>query len=101
MIERGDQRVARGWTGRPSRSAARAATATRRRDDIRLRVVPITAPGRAGPVGAVVVALSTAPLENLQKEVLLGSLVIAALVLLAGASRCAPRSTARWSPSCR
>jgi hypothetical protein len=53
--------------------------------DIRLRVVPITAPGRAQPVGAVVVALSTAPLENLQKEVLVGSLVIAALVLLAGA----------------
>jgi signal transduction histidine kinase len=53
--------------------------------DIRLRVVPITAPGRAGPVGAVVVALSTAPLENLQKQVLVGSLIIAALVLLAGA----------------
>jgi signal transduction histidine kinase len=53
--------------------------------DIRLRVVPITAPDRARPVGAVVVALSTAPLENLQKEVLVGSLVIAALVLLAGA----------------
>lgn len=53
--------------------------------DIRLRVVPITAPGHAGPVGAVVVALSTAPLENLQEEVLVGSLIIAALVLLAGA----------------
>jgi signal transduction histidine kinase len=52
--------------------------------DIRFRVVPITAPGRDEPVGAVVVALSTAPLETLQKEVLLGSLVIAALVLLAG-----------------
>ncbi len=34
--------------------------------------------------GAIVVALSVAPLETLQKEVLLGSLVIAALVLLAG-----------------
>jgi signal transduction histidine kinase len=53
--------------------------------DIRLRVVPITEPGRTGPVGAVVVALSTAPLENLQKQVLVGSLIIAALVLLAGA----------------
>jgi signal transduction histidine kinase len=53
--------------------------------DIRLRVVPITRPGRAEPVGAVVVALSTAPLENLQKQVLVGSLIIAALVLLAGA----------------
>jgi signal transduction histidine kinase len=49
--------------------------------DIRLRVVPITEPGRAGPVGAVVVALSTAPLENLQKQVLVGSLIIAVLVL--------------------
>jgi signal transduction histidine kinase len=53
--------------------------------DIRLRVVPITEPGRAGPLGAVVVALSTAPLESLQKQVLVGSLIIAALVLLAGA----------------
>jgi signal transduction histidine kinase len=53
--------------------------------DIRLRVIPITVPGRAGPMGAVVVALSTAPLESLQKQVLIGSLIIAALVLLAGA----------------
>lgn len=53
-------------------------------DDLRLRVVPITAPGHAEPIGAVVVALSTAPLETVQKEVLLGSLVIAALILLAG-----------------
>ena len=89
-----------GGRARPQRRVrADDATAT---SDIRLRVVPITAPGRAEPVGAVVVALSTAPLENLQKEVLLGSLVIAALVLLAGgARRSAPRSTARWSPSRR
>ncbi|HWI72899.1 MAG TPA: histidine kinase dimerization/phospho-acceptor domain-containing protein, partial [Baekduia sp.] len=53
--------------------------------DIRLRVVGVHAPGRRGSAGAVVVALSTAPLENLQKQVLVGSLVIAALVLLAGA----------------
>jgi len=53
--------------------------------DIRFRVVPIVEPGRAAPAGAVVVALSTAPLESLQKQVLGGSLVIAALVLLAGA----------------
>ena len=46
---------------------------------------PIVEPGRAGPAGAVVVALSTAPLESLQKQVLVGSLIIAALVLLAGA----------------
>jgi signal transduction histidine kinase len=52
--------------------------------DIRLRVVPIVAPGTSTPRGAVVVALSTDPLEDLQQEVLLGSLVIAALVLLAG-----------------
>ena len=53
--------------------------------DIRLRVVPITADDSRTPVGAVVVSQSTAPLESLQKEVLAGSLVIAALVLLAGA----------------
>jgi signal transduction histidine kinase len=53
--------------------------------DVRLRVVPITARDGGAPVGAVVVSQSTAPLESLQKEVLLGSLVIAALVLLAGA----------------
>jgi signal transduction histidine kinase len=53
--------------------------------DIRLRVVPIGGPGRDDPVGAVVVALSTAPLESLQKQVLIGSLIIAALVLLAAA----------------
>jgi signal transduction histidine kinase len=53
-------------------------------DDIRLRVVPIAAPGQPRPRGAVVVALSTAPLESLQKEVLVGSFVIAAFVLLAG-----------------
>jgi signal transduction histidine kinase len=54
-------------------------------EDVRLRVVPIASPGRAEPVGAVVVAVSSAALETLQKEVALGSLVIAALVLLAGA----------------
>jgi signal transduction histidine kinase len=53
--------------------------------DIRLRIIPIVKPGRTGPVGAVVVALSTAPLESLQKQVLVGSLIIAMLVLLAGA----------------
>jgi signal transduction histidine kinase len=53
-------------------------------DEIRLRVVPVTAPGQRGPRGAVVVALSTDPLESLQQEVAVGSLVVAALVLLAG-----------------
>ena len=53
-------------------------------DDVRLRAEPISAPGVHAPRGAVVVSLSVAPLERLQKEVLLGSLVVAALVLLAG-----------------
>jgi signal transduction histidine kinase len=53
-------------------------------DDIRLRTTPVVAPGERMARGAVVVALSVAPLETLQKEVLLGSLVIAALILLAG-----------------
>lgn len=53
-------------------------------DDVRLRVAPIAAPGATSPRGAVVVALSTDALESVQKEVLLGSLVIAALVVLAG-----------------
>jgi signal transduction histidine kinase len=53
-------------------------------NDIRLLVAPIIDRPGDRSVGAVVVALSTAPLESLQKEVLLGSGVIAALVLLAG-----------------
>jgi signal transduction histidine kinase len=53
-------------------------------DDILFRVAPVTAPGATQPRGAVVVALSTAALENLQKEVLVGSLIVAALVMLAG-----------------
>jgi signal transduction histidine kinase len=53
-------------------------------DDILFRVAPITTPGAAGPRGAVVVAISTAALETLQKEVLVGSLIIAVLIMLAG-----------------
>ena len=49
--------------------------------DIRLRAARV--PGRPG--AAVVVGLSVAPLESLQHQVLLGSLALAALVLLAGA----------------
>lgn len=49
--------------------------------DIRLRAARV--PGRPG--AAVVVGLSVAPLESVQHEVLLGSLALAALVLLAGA----------------
>jgi signal transduction histidine kinase len=50
----------------------------------RLLAVPVTAPGAARPAGAVVVALSVRPLERLEREVLVGSLIVAALVLLAG-----------------
>ena len=72
--------------GRRSCSVAPVTSATTRDPTTScFRVVPITAPGAARPRGAVVVALSTAALENLQKEVLVGSLVIAALVMLAGA----------------
>jgi signal transduction histidine kinase len=53
-------------------------------DDTRLRVEPIRAAGDDRAVGAVVVVSSTESLEHLQKAVLLGSVVIAALVLLAG-----------------
>lgn len=53
--------------------------------DIRLRVQPLRVAGRADRVGAVVVAQSVTSLERVQKEVLVGSLIIAALVLAAGA----------------
>lgn len=53
-------------------------------DDVRLRAQPVYAVKGGPPVGAVVVAFSVEPLERLQKEVLLGSLVISGLVLLAG-----------------
>jgi len=52
--------------------------------DTRLRAEPIFAPGSSEPVGAVVVAMSLESLERLQEAVLVGSLAIAALVLLAG-----------------
>jgi signal transduction histidine kinase len=51
--------------------------------DVRLRAEPVLAPGGAR-VGAVVVGLSVEPLERVQVEVLIGSLAVAALVLLAG-----------------
>ena len=54
-------------------------------DDMRLRVVPAAVPGARAPTGAVVVGVSVASVERLQKAVLLGSLVLAALVLVAGA----------------
>lgn len=54
-------------------------------DDVRLRVVPAFAPGATRPTGAVVVALPVGSVERLRKEVLLGSFVFAALLMLAGA----------------
>jgi signal transduction histidine kinase len=50
----------------------------------RLLAVPVSARGAAGPSGAVVVALSVRPLERLEQEVLVGSIVIAVLIVLAG-----------------
>lgn len=52
--------------------------------DIALRAEPVRADDGGRVVGAVVVALPTASVERLQGFVLGGSLVIAALVLLAG-----------------
>jgi signal transduction histidine kinase len=52
--------------------------------DMRLRAAPLLAPASRHAVGAVVVGYAMAPLERVQHEVLLGSLVLAALVLLAG-----------------
>jgi signal transduction histidine kinase len=51
-------------------------------DDIRLRAQPVVDGGRT--VGAVVVGYSVEALEALQQEVFVGSLIVAALVLLAG-----------------
>jgi signal transduction histidine kinase len=52
--------------------------------ETRLHAVPVSARGRADPVGAVVVALSVRPLERLEAEVLIGSLAVAVLILAAG-----------------
>jgi signal transduction histidine kinase len=54
-------------------------------DDVRLRSEPVRAEGIDEPVGAVVVSYSTESVERLQREVLVGSVVLAALVMLAGA----------------
>jgi signal transduction histidine kinase len=50
-------------------------------DDVRLRSAPVLAPGSRRRVGAVVAGYSVEPLEHVQHEVLIGSLVLAALVL--------------------
>jgi signal transduction histidine kinase len=65
--------------GRSRRPAVRDAPG-----DVRLRAVPVIDPGSRRTVGAIVVGYAMAPLERLQHEVLVGSLVLAALVLLAG-----------------
>ena len=52
--------------------------------DIRLRAQPVVADGSQVASGTVVVGLSMVPLERLQGEVLLGSIVVFVLVLLAG-----------------
>ena len=62
-------------------------------DQVRLRAVPVVAPRTRERVGAVVVANSIAPLERLQHEVLIGSLVLAAAVL-AGAALAIRRALA-------
>jgi signal transduction histidine kinase len=52
-------------------------------DETRLRVRPVVAPGTRTAIGAVVVVFSMESFEHLQHAVLLGSLVVAALVLIA------------------
>ena len=67
--------------------ALAAVTRTVERDgpaDLRLRATPVVDPATGHRVGAVVVGYSMVQLEHLQHEVLIGSLVFAALVLLAG-----------------
>src|SRR5262249_3891738 len=53
--------------------------------DTGLRAEPVLAPGTQRRAGAIVVAFSTASLERLQQLVLGGSLVLCAVMLLAGA----------------
>jgi signal transduction histidine kinase len=52
--------------------------------DVRLRSAPIRSARSTRPVGAVVVGFSMVSLERVQHEVLVGSFVLAALILLAG-----------------
>lgn len=52
--------------------------------EIRLLAQPVRGRGVASPRPVVVVGLSKEPLEDLQREVLIGSLVVAALILFAG-----------------
>jgi signal transduction histidine kinase len=52
--------------------------------DVRLRAQPVRARGSNTRVGAVVVGASVEPFERIQRAVLVGSLVVAALILVAG-----------------
>ena len=54
-------------------------------DDTRLRAEPVFAPGTRRQLGSIVVVFSMESLERLQKLVLVGTVVLAAVVLLAGA----------------
>jgi signal transduction histidine kinase len=53
--------------------------------DVRLRSMPLLAGPSDRVVGAIVVAVSTAPFHDLKRKVLAGSLAIALLILLGGA----------------
>lgn len=53
-------------------------------DDTRLRAEPVFAAGSRTPAGSVVVAASTESFEHLEQGVFVGSIAIAALVLIAG-----------------
>jgi signal transduction histidine kinase len=66
--------------GRAGKTAERAGP-----DDVLLRAQRVIAPVTGRTLGSVVVALSLEPLELLQQEVLVGSLIVAALVLVAAA----------------
>src|SRR6185503_4708259 len=63
--------------GRAGRTAE-----TRAGDDVAIRAEPVVAGGRR--VGTVVVAMSVEGVERLRRYVLLGSLILAALLVLAG-----------------
>ena len=54
-------------------------------NSFRLRAAPVRSPGTRRVVGAVVAAVSTAPLDRLRREVLVGSLIFSGIVLLAAA----------------
>jgi signal transduction histidine kinase len=52
--------------------------------DIRLRVQPVPGPEGYAPAGSVVVGTSVSSLEQLEQQVLIGSVVVALLILVAG-----------------